>query len=98
MRSRLSFTPPFCRKPLRLGPPVLGLFALAATALFLRTAYAYVLEGPKWPNGSTVVMQLSLGNAGHTLSDGNTNWNSAAAPALDMWNQVIGGMRFGKVM
>ena len=59
---------------------------------------AYTLEGPKWPNGSTVNMQLSLGNAGRTLSDGNTSWNSAVAPALDAWNGVIGGMQFGKVM
>ncbi|HEY6071679.1 MAG TPA: matrixin family metalloprotease [Chthoniobacterales bacterium] len=43
-------------------------------------------------------MQLSLGNAGHTLSDGNTSWNAAAAPALDSWNAVVGGMQFGKVM
>ena len=61
-------------------------------------ADAYTLEGPKWPNGSTVNMQLSLGNAGRTLSDGNTSWNSAVAPALDQWNAVIGGMQFGKVM
>src|SRR5207249_1646879 len=61
-------------------------------------ADAYTLEGPKWPNGSTVNMQLSLGNAGYTLSDGNTSWNSAVAPALDAWNGVIGGMQFGKVM
>jgi len=61
-------------------------------------ADAYTLEGPKWPNGSTVNMQLSLGNAGRTLSDGNTSWNSAVAPALDAWNGVIGGMQFGKVM
>jgi Matrixin len=61
-------------------------------------ASAYVLEGPKWPSGSTVVMQLSLGNAGRTLADGNTSWNSAVSPALDSWNQVIGGMQFGRVM
>src|SRR5205085_628376 len=61
-------------------------------------ADAYTLEGPKWPNGSTVNMQLSLGNAGYTLSDGNTSWNSAVAPALDQWNAFIGGMQFGKVM
>jgi hypothetical protein len=62
------------------------------------TADAYTFEGPQWPNGSAVVMQLSLGNAGRTLSDGNTSWNAATAPALDMWNQVLGGMQFGRVM
>src|SRR5205085_276576 len=63
-----------------------------------QTADAYALEGPKWANGSTVVMQLSLGNAGRTLTDGNTSWNSAVAPALDSWNAVVARMQFGKVM
>jgi len=43
-------------------------------------------------------MQLELGTPGRTLSDGNTSWNTAAAPALDMWNQVVGRMQFGRVM
>jgi hypothetical protein len=43
-------------------------------------------------------MQLELGAAGRTLSDGNTSWNTAAAPALDSWNQVVGRMQFGRVM
>jgi hypothetical protein len=63
-----------------------------------RDASAYVLEGPKWPTGSTPVMQLELGTPGRTLLDGNTSWNTAAAPALDMWNQVLGRMQFGRVM
>ena len=61
------------------------------------TTRAYVLEGPKWPDG-TVTVQLSLGNANQTLSDGNTNWNSAVAPALDMWNQVMGRVQLNGVM
>jgi len=43
-------------------------------------------------------MQLSLGNAGRTLADGNTSWNYAAAPALDMWNQVIARIQLGRVL
>src|SRR5436853_2331923 len=43
-------------------------------------------------------MQLSMGNAGRTLSDGNTSWNAAVAPALDSWNAVLARMQFGKVM
>jgi hypothetical protein len=74
------------------------LLALLSFAGALFTTHAYVLEGPKWPNGSTVTMQLSLGNAGHTLSDGNTNWNSAVAPALTMWNQVMGAVQLAGVM
>lgn len=84
-------TPSFSRR----SSAVLVVFALT----FLRVATeAYTFEGPQWPNGSTVVMQLSLGNPGRTLSDGNTSWNAAAAPALDMWNRVLGGMQYGKVM
>jgi len=68
------------------------LFSVAA----IFTTRAYVLEGPKWPNG-TVNFQLSLGNANKTLSDGSANWNSAVAPALDMWNQVIGRVQLNGV-
>ena len=81
--------------------PFMAFAAILAVAIGTfepRDASAYVLEGPKWPTGSTVVMQLSLGNAGRTLTDGNTSWNSAVSPALDSWNQVIGRMQFGRVM
>jgi len=77
---------------------LIALLAVAVGTFQPSNIGAYVLEGPKWPNGSTVVMQLSLGNAGRTLTDGNTSWNAAAAPALDSWNAVVGGMQFGKVM
>src|ERR1051325_10380537 len=72
--------------------------ALLAVTVMFRSADAYTFEGPQWPNGSVVVMQMSLGDAGRTLIDGSTSWNSAAAPALDMWNQVLGAMQFGRVM
>ena len=65
----------------------------AVTVAFLsaapRAAWAYVFEGASWPAGATVVLQLGLGNAGRTLIDGNTSWNTAAAPALNMWDQDI---------
>jgi len=54
-----------------------------------RAAWAYVFEGASWPAGTTVVLQLGLGDAGRTLIDGNTFWNTAAAPALNMWDQDI---------
>ncbi len=72
--------------------------AFGLAAAFTNVARAYVLEGPKWPNGSNPVMQLELGSAGRTLSDGNTSWNTAVAPALDMWNQVMGNLQLGRVM
>ena len=65
----------------------------AVTFTFLsaapRAAWAYVFEGASWPVGTTVVLQLGLGGAGRTLIDGNTSWNAAAAPALNMWDQDI---------
>jgi len=76
---------------------ITGLLVLLFFVGGLFSTRAYVLEGPKWPNG-TVTMQLSLGNAGHTLSDGNTSWNSAVAPALTMWNQVMGAAQLAGVM
>ena len=65
------------------------LFALAFTFGASHSAQAYALEGPSWPAGTTVTFQLGLGNAGRTLLDGNTSWNAAASPALDMWDQKI---------
>lgn len=60
-------------------------------------ANAYTLTGKSWP-GSTVVFQLSLGQASSTLIDGNTSWNVAAAPAMDAWNQKMARLQIGKVM
>jgi Matrixin/FG-GAP-like repeat len=68
---------------------------IAATTFLMREASGYALEGPKW--ASSPVMRLSLGNAGRVLIDGNTSWNYAAAPALDMWNQVITRIQLGRV-
>lgn len=53
------------------------------------TANGYVLEGPRWPSGTTVVLQLGLGNAGRTLQDGNTSWDAAVEPVANMWNQTF---------
>jgi Matrixin/FG-GAP-like repeat len=71
-------------------------FIVAATAVVTRDVSGYALEGPKWL--SSPVMQLSLGNAGHVLIDGNTSWNYAAAPALAIWNQIIARIQLGRVL
>ena len=71
-------------------------FVIAAAAFLTREISGHALEGPKWL--SNPVMQLSLGNAGQVLSDGNTSWNNAAAPALDMWNHVIRRIQLGRVL
>lgn len=58
---------------------------------------SYTLEGTSWPSGSVVLFQLGLGNANRTLIDGNTSWNTAAAPALTSWNQNIQRVKFSSV-
>src|SRR5947209_8737702 len=92
------------RRSILAGTRMSGLFAAIAGGLAIvvgtfgsRDASGYRLEGPKWSSGNPV-MQLELGNPGRTLLDGHTSWNTAVAPALDMWNQVLGGMQFGRVM
>lgn len=67
---------------------ILIMFAIALGGAF-STAQAYVTEGASWASGTTVTFQLGLGNAGRTLIDGNTSWNTAASPALDMWDQRV---------
>ena len=83
-RPRKELRPSRAKPILRVFPVLIGCAALALLAFGVSTAYAYVTEGPSWPNG-TVTFQLGLGNAGRTLIDGNTSWNTAAAPALDVW-------------
>ena len=83
--------------PRRFRRRLIASLALAFPLAAIFTTRAYVLEGPKWPNG-TVNFQLSLGNANKSLSDGSANWNSAVAPALAMWNQVIGQVQLNGVM
>ena len=72
--------------------------ACAASVLFVSTADAYSLTGNKWPAGSEVVLQMGLGNSLVPLSDGNTSWNLAAAPALDMWNARMASLRLTPAM
>jgi hypothetical protein len=85
MDARLSYL--FLKRPLAAAGLV-GAIALSLGAL-PRQADAYALEGPKWPTGTVVTFQLELGNAGRTLIDGNTSWNTAAIPALDAWDPKI---------
>ena len=72
-----------------------GLINLGSTAAAVMLAAiplsssGYVLEGPRWPSGSTVLFELGLGTAPRVLIDGNTSWNTAASPAFGMWNQRI---------
>jgi outer membrane biosynthesis protein TonB len=89
---------PHCTSSLnRVGPWVHAFAAFTALFFAVKTP-AYTLEGPKWASGKGPTMQLELGTANNTLSDGNTSWNVAAAPVIDMWNQVLGSIQLGKVM
>ncbi|HEY0369798.1 MAG TPA: matrixin family metalloprotease [Chthoniobacterales bacterium] len=77
---------------------IVAVASLALLCAEAQLARAYVLEGKSWPGGSNVVMQLGLGSAGRTLTDGNTSYNAAVEPSLGAWNQVIGRVQLGEVM
>ena len=77
--------------PLQLLPI---LILLAVFAMVARRANGYALEGDSWPAGTIVTFQMGLGSAGRTLIDGNTSWDSAAAPALAAWNNVMARLQY----
>ena len=70
------------------------LIALAVLLAVSRRANGYVLEGTSWPAGTVVTFQMGLGLAGRTLIDGNTSWDTAAAPALGAWNSVMARLQY----
>jgi Matrixin len=65
------------------------LIVLTIGVLLSHRADGYVLEGVSWPSGSVVTFKMGLGSAGRTLIDGNTSWDTAAAPALTAWDNVV---------
>lgn len=73
-------------------------FAFLVVAFTTENSSAYVATGKSWPNGTTVTLQLGLGNAPAPLSDGNTSWNAAVVPAIAAWNQQLLRMQFNGVM
>src|SRR5437773_2488675 len=74
---------------------------LIVWAIFLvvsRRASGYALEGQHWQAGTLVTFQMGLGSAGRTLIDGNTSWDTAAAPALTAWDHVMARLQYtGKI-
>lgn len=60
-------------------------------------ARSYALSSSKWPNGTTVVMQLQLGSGSGTLIDGSTSWNQVATNSLATWNTYIDLVKFSAV-
>jgi hypothetical protein len=59
-----------------------------------RRVSGYALEGQHWPAGTLVTFQMGLGSAGRTLIDGNTSWDTAAAPALIAWDHVMARLQY----
>ena len=70
------------------------LIVLAIALVVSRRANGYVLEGGRWPAGTVVTFQMGLGSAGRTLIDGNTSWDTAAAPALAAWDHVMARLQY----
>lgn len=92
----MKFTPRFpfhsASGSISVKPLLRSLLACAISAVVfgatISSLEAYVTEGATW-SAATVTFQLGLGNAGRTLIDGNTSWDTAAAPALNMWDQKV---------
>ena len=89
---RLLF--PKTPQPKRRFSNVIARLAISTAVFFAIDARGYVEEGASWPHGSTVTFQFALGNAGRTLLDGNTSWDTAAMPAPGAWNSNMQGLRF----
>src|SRR5947207_2195300 len=95
-----SFAPPCRRTGVQscLRGLLLSFLVATGAAIFApQSMVAYVQEGQSWSAGSTVTFQMALGSAGRTLSDGNTSWDVAAAPASLAWNQNIQRLNFVQV-
>jgi hypothetical protein len=81
----------------RSSRTIVRIIALCASFAAL-TASGYVLEGPRWPAGTNIVLQLSLGAPVTPLQDGSASWNDAVAPVADMWNAVLGSIHLSNAM
>lgn len=82
----------------RFSPRTVARLIALALCAAAATSDGYVLEGPRWPAGTNLVLQLSLGVPTIPLQDGSTSWNQAVAPVADMWNAVLGSIHISNVM
>ncbi len=97
MEFALFRVPRQCSAPKRAFARLQLVSILIVLAIFVagsRRASGYALEGQHWPAGTVVTFQMGLGSAGRTLIDGNTSWDTAAAPALSAWNNVTARLRY----
>jgi hypothetical protein len=95
-RKTLSHSQRFHYKLPAMRPAVVAI--ILAVASLASAAHGYVLEGPRWPSGTVLVLQLGLGSAGRTLQDGNTSWDNAVLPVAEMWNQNVQRVRLSNVV
>src|SRR5262245_37596230 len=78
-------------------PRSLKLLRWVAAALGVAGAsFAYNAGPEKW-GGTTVTMQLQLGENAGTLIDGKTSWNAVAEEALGIWNANMTNLKFSVV-
>jgi hypothetical protein len=75
-----------------LGAIVAAIMGLSSTSR------GYVLEGQSWPADTNLVLQLSLGNPLLPLLDGNTSYNEAIVPAINMWSSSVQRVQVSQVM
>ena len=75
-----------------LGASRAILIAVALLAWLAPSGRAYSLLGNRWRSGSTVVMQLQLGEASASLIDGSSSWNTPAENALVAWAPFLNGV------
>src|ERR1700709_472405 len=73
-------------------------FSIFLGAAMCGSAQAYVTIGKSWPAGSTVVLQLGLGNPVLPLADGSPTWNDAVLPVLAAWNEQVSRVQLTGVM
>jgi hypothetical protein len=62
-----------------------------------RISHGYALEGQRWTQNRTVMMNLSLSRVG-ILQDGFQTFNDSAADALAIWNNYLAHMKFAWII
>jgi len=67
---------------------------LLATVMAPSSADAFALNGYRWPEGTGIVMRLSLSRPPVSFQDGSASWNASAADALKIWNQHVDTVTF----
>jgi hypothetical protein len=59
-------------------------------------AFAFALNGYRWPDGTQIVIHLQLTHGSGALQDGSASWNASAADALNLWNQYADNVQFAE--